>query len=71
MNQVAPRKLLHSKWTHTQPVKKEKHFAVINVEFDDDGKVTLCEIQAVMTNNIRAINWRDLKDAAKWRQGWQ
>ncbi|REL31195.1 TIGR02450 family Trp-rich protein [Thalassotalea euphylliae] len=71
MNQVAPRKLLHSKWTHTQPVNKEKHFAVTKVEFDEDGKVILCELQAVMSKRIQAINWRDLKDSTTWRQGWQ
>lgn len=71
MNQVAPKKLLHSKWTHTAPVKKQKHFTVINVEFDDDGKVILCEIEAVLTKNIREINWRDLKDRKTWKQGWQ
>ncbi|MFD2167403.1 TIGR02450 family Trp-rich protein [Thalassotalea euphylliae] len=71
MNQVASKKLLHSKWTHVTPVKKEKHFTIINVEFDDDGKVILCEIQAVLTHNIREINWRDLKDSKVWKQGWK
>lgn len=71
MNPVHPKKLLHSKWTATEPVKKEKHFSVINVEFDDEGNVILCEIEAVMTKNIREIYWRDLKNPKIWRQGWQ
>ncbi len=71
MNQVAPKKLLHSKWTHTQPKRKEKHFTVINVEFDDVGKVVLCEVQAILTHSIYNINWRDLKNSTMWRQGWQ
>lgn len=71
MNQVAPKKLLNSKWTSTQPINKAKHFAVVTVEFDEDGKVILCELEAVLSKKIEAIDWRDLKDSKRWKQGWK
>ncbi len=71
MNQINPRKLLGSKWTATKPEHKEKHFLVSGVEFDEDGKVIACEIQAVMSRRERAIDWRDLKNPIVWRQGWK
>ena len=70
MNQINPKALLHSKWTATSPVNREKHFAVTAVEFDEDKKVTRCVIQAVYSNNEYEINWRDLKQPTLWRQGW-
>ncbi|GGK05043.1 TIGR02450 family Trp-rich protein [Pseudomonas matsuisoli] len=69
-NQINPRKLLHSKWTAVAPERKEKHFLVIDVEFDEEGIVIECAIEAVMTKRIAAIDWHDLKDATRWRQGW-
>jgi tryptophan-rich hypothetical protein len=71
MNQIAPKKLLHSKWTHLSPTNKERHFTVINVEFDDDSNVTLCEIEAILTRRSTAINWRELKNTSIWQQGWK
>lgn len=70
MNRVNPKVLLHSKWTKTQVTAKEKHFAVIEVEFDDNQKVISCVVEAVMTRNQYQINWRDLKQPTLWRQGW-
>lgn len=71
MNPINPAKLLHSKWTATQPQQKEKHFMVIKVTYDEAGRVEECLLQAVMTQREFAIHWRDLKDPTHWRQGWQ
>jgi tryptophan-rich hypothetical protein len=71
MNKVSPKTLIHSKWTNVEVVNKEKHFIIVDVEFDDSHKVIECIIEAVMTNNQYNINWRDLKDTKKWRIGWQ
>ena len=35
MNKVSPKVLLHSKWTKTKVVNKEKHFEITEIEFDD------------------------------------
>lgn len=71
MNKVNPKSLLHSKWTKVTVANKEKHFVVIEVEFDETQKITLCVIQAVISNNTYEINWRDLKSPATWKIGWQ
>ena len=71
MNRINPRKLLQSKWTAVAPVKREKHFVVTEVEFDDDGAVTACVIEAVISRRAYPIDWRDLKDTGRWRQGWK
>jgi len=70
MNPLNPRKLLNSKWTAVEPVNKEKHFLVTEVECDEDGRVVHCLIEAVLTRRQRAIDWRSLKDGARWRSGW-
>ncbi len=70
MNQINPRKLMHSKWTAVQPVNREKHFMVTKVEFDEEGSVVCCELEAVMSKRTRSIDWRELKDDAVWRFGW-
>lgn len=71
MNQINPRKLLNSKWTAAQPQNKEKHFLITEVEFDEEGVVEHCLIEAVHSGNEYPINWRDLKDPQQWRQGWK
>jgi len=71
MTQINPKKLLNSKWTAVQPSQKEKHFRISEVEFDEEGVVTACFIEAVMSNNFYAIEWQDLKDSARWLQGWK
>lgn len=70
-NPVNPKKLLSSKWTAVEPKRKELHFAVIKVDYDEEGSVTECIIQAILTRNEYAIEWRDLKQASKWKQGWK
>ncbi|WDE04736.1 TIGR02450 family Trp-rich protein [Thalassomonas viridans] len=71
MNQVSPKTLLHSKWTKVAVVNKEKHFVVTAVEFDEDNKVSSCQVQAVINDNEYILDWRELKNSTVWRQGWQ
>ena len=70
MNRINPKKLLHSKWTAVSPVKKEKHFMITEVEFEE-GEVIRCLIEAVMTKREEAINWRELTDNQHWLPGWK
>ncbi|WP_370979448.1 TIGR02450 family Trp-rich protein [Agaribacterium sp. ZY112] len=67
---LPPKKLHNSKWTALKPLKKEKHFLVTEVEFDEEGAVIHCLIEAVISNRSYAIDWTDLKNETKWRQGW-
>jgi tryptophan-rich hypothetical protein len=71
-NPVHPKKLLHGKWTAVQPAGKDKHYIVTRVVLPDDpaAPVEWIEIEAVMSRTVRRIAWRDLKDGARWRQGW-
>lgn len=71
MNRVNPKVLLHSKWTRLSVENREKHFVVTYVEFDELKNVVACQITAVINNNEYPINWRDLKQPALWRFGWQ
>ena len=72
MNPVHPKKLLLTKWTATHPVAKRKHFVVTRLVAPDepDGIVEWVEIEAVHTRAVTRIPWRQLRDAAVWRQGW-
>ena len=71
-NVLHPKKLLISKWTAVQPVARQKHFLVSKVIEPDepDGPVLWVEIEAVHSGQSRRIAWRELRDAAVWRQGW-
>ncbi len=70
-NKINPRKLLGSKWTAVEPADKEKHFIVTEMEFDDEGVVTSCVIEAVMSKRTFPIQWPDLKSQDQWIQGWK
>jgi tryptophan-rich hypothetical protein len=70
MNRINPKKLFRSKWTAVNPVKREKHFMVTEVEFDE-GEVVRCMIEAVMTKREEDINWRELTDNQNWLPGWK
>ena len=54
-----------------RPVNKEKHFMVTEVEFDEEGVLIHCLLEAVLTHREAAIDWQDLKNTAHWRQGWK
>jgi tryptophan-rich hypothetical protein len=53
-------------------VAKERHFVVTKVIEPDepDGKVEWVDIEAVHSRRVVRIAWRQLRDAAVWRQGW-
>ena len=70
MNRLNPKKLLNSKWTSISPSHKEKHFLVIEVEFDEEGRVIDCILEAVMTKRIESIDWQVLQSSDDWQQGW-
>ena len=70
-NKINPGKLMHSKWTAVNPVRKEKHFIVTEVEFDEEGSVTSCLIEAVMSKRTVSLQWQDLKNQDHWIQGWK
>ncbi len=70
LNQINPRKLANSKWTAVSPVNREKHFMVVKVTFDENGLVTSCWLEAVLSRRSFEIDWRELKESEKWQQGW-
>ena len=71
MNTINPRKLLNSKWTAVNPTKKEKHFLVTEVEFNEEGELVLCLIEAVISSRAASIQWYELEDTNKWLHGWK
>ncbi|MDO7598114.1 MAG: TIGR02450 family Trp-rich protein [Pseudomonadota bacterium] len=62
MNKMNPKKLLNSKWTAVTPIKKEKHFMMTEIGFNENRIVISCSIEAVMSKRTIPINWYDLKD---------
>ncbi|MDV6328914.1 TIGR02450 family Trp-rich protein [Idiomarina sp. Sol25] len=71
MNQINPAKLRNSKWTAVEPLNREKHFLVSEVEYDEDGSVISCKIESVLSTNEYSIDWLELKSEEKWIQGWK
>jgi tryptophan-rich hypothetical protein len=71
MNKINPNKLLNSKWTAVKPTNKEKHFIVSEIEFDEEGIVVSCSIEAVMSKRSMPINWHVLEDSNRWDHGWK
>jgi len=72
MNPLSPKKLLLSKWTTVVPVAKQKHFLVSRVvqpELPTDP-IELVELEAVFSKATQVVAWRELQNAAVWRQGW-
>jgi tryptophan-rich hypothetical protein len=71
MNRINPKKLIGSKWTAVVPQARQRHFAVVKVEFDEEGeRVLACVIEAVLTRQQQGIDWEELKDEERWRFGW-
>ena len=72
MNPLSPKKLLRSKWTAVQPVRKDKHFLVTHVITPEvEGAAPeWIEIEAVFSRASQKIRWRDLQNADVWAQGW-
>jgi len=72
MNRINPKKLYHSKWTAVKPQRKERHFLITEVEFDDESLIVVrCIIQAIMTKQDYPIDWQSLRDSTIWAQGWK
>jgi len=71
MNRINPKKLLNSKWTAALPVNRERHFIVSDVEYDEEGIVVSCELEAVLSKRCLPITWLDLKDSTCWIHGWK
>jgi tryptophan-rich hypothetical protein len=71
-NLLSPKKLLLTKWTAVYPVKKQKHFLVSKVILPElpHEAIQQVEIEAVFCKEVRQIDWRELTDASKWKQGW-
>ncbi|WP_133470766.1 TIGR02450 family Trp-rich protein [Paraglaciecola marina] len=66
-----PRKLLNSKWTAVKPRNKEKHFLITEVEFDENGNLIHCLIEAILSKRSESIDWTQLKNREVWLQGWK
>ena len=71
MNRINPDKLLNSKWTAVDPVNRQRHFIVTGLIQSDDGLVTGCKIEAVLTRKVTELDWRELKDSDRWTIGWK
>jgi tryptophan-rich hypothetical protein len=71
VNTVNFKKLLNSKWTAVNPVNKEKHFLITEVDFDEDGAIIHCLIEAVMSGRSFPIQWQNLRDSSQWLIGWK
>ncbi len=69
-NQINPAKLMLSKWTAVLPQRKEKHFMVTRVNEDEEGIVSTCIVEAVLTHREYEMDWRELKDSTRWLAGW-
>ena len=70
VNQINPQKLLNSKWTAIRPENNEKHFIVTKIQFDEQGIVTVCSIESVLSKRMMSLCGRDLKDQNAWAHGW-
>lgn len=72
-NRIAVRKLLSSKWTAVVPRDRERHFIVVKVVVPEppDLRVKRIELEAVHSGRTFELDWRELKDATRWAQGWR
>ena len=71
MNQINPKKLLNSKWTKVFPTKKEKHFLITELKYDENELISDCLIEAIISKSNESIDWNELKDSNQWQQGWK
>lgn len=71
MNFVNSKKLLNSKWTAVNPVNREKHFLITEVDFNEDGAIIHCLMEAVISRRSFPIQWENLRDGSKWLNGWK
>ena len=72
INSFNVNKLLLSKWTAAIPRHKQKHFLVIELIRDEvEQNVVACVLEAVINKQTFQMDWRELKDAGQWIQGWK
>jgi tryptophan-rich hypothetical protein len=73
LRRLAPRKLLNSKWTAVVPQGRQKHFIVVRLIEREPSELPPeeVEIEAVHSRRRRIIGWRELRDPARWHQGWR
>lgn len=71
MTKINPNKLLNSKWTAITPKHREKHFIVTDVEFDEEGMVIACTLEAIISKRAEPIEWKVLTNNKLWNQGWK
>jgi tryptophan-rich hypothetical protein len=69
---LSPKKLLHSKWTAVAPRHKEKHFVVVRVIEPEPPttRIDEVELQAVFSQRVFVLPWRELTDPGLWQRGW-
>jgi len=72
MNLLHPKKLLLTKWTAVKPVSRNKHYLVSKVIAPEPPELAIewVELEAVYSKAVTRINWRELRDETRWRQGW-
>lgn len=70
MHRINPNKLLLSKWTAVQPLRRQKHFLVTSLVRDEQEVVVACELEAIIDKQVYTIDWRTLQDSAQWQMGW-
>ena len=71
MIKINPKKLPNSKWTAVTPKNREKHFIISKVEFDEEGLVESCTLEAILSKRTESIDWTELKNEELWIQGWK
>jgi len=70
-NTFSKAKLPGSKWTALEPVQGEKHFVVLGwVQYALEQKSETLELEAILTRKVYEIDYRQLKNAEKWKMGW-
>lgn len=69
---LSPKKLLLTKWTAVAPRGREKHFLVVKLIQPEPPRspIVAVELEAVHSNRVRVLPWRELTDTAKWMRGW-
>lgn len=62
---------MNSKWTAVNPINREQHFLITEVDFDEYGIIVHCLIEAIISKRSKQIDWRELKIDEQWMQGWK
>lgn len=72
VNPLHPKKLLLTKWTAVTPIARNKHFMVTKVIQPEPPETAIqwVEIEAVYSKKTALIDWHELRDTTRWRQGW-